>query len=70
MWPNQRTTGCGGLWGDLCESGGGLGMLSGDKWSDASLDLIRRAGATLLEECMLSVVTMRHIALEEARGPV
>ena len=58
-WPNQRKTGCGGLWGDLRELGGGVGMMSGDKWRlagvrDLSLDLTRReAGATLLEECML-----------------
>ena len=70
-WPNQRKTGCGGLWGDLRELGGGVGMMSGDKWGlagrDASLDLTRReAGATLVEECMLgpervfSEVKMRH----------
>jgi hypothetical protein len=77
VWPNQRKTGCGGLWGDFCELGGGVGMLSGDKWRltgrEASLDLKRReAGATLLEECMMyRVLKMRHAveARVEARGP-
>lgn len=47
--PNQRKTGCGALWGDFCRLGGGVGMLSGDKW-------LRRGEvwATLLEECMSS----------------
>jgi hypothetical protein len=68
VWPNQRKTGYGGLWGDLRELGGSVGMLSGDKWRltgrGASLDLRRiEAGATLLEECMFGpemVLRTRH----------
>ena len=54
-WPNQRKTGYGGLWGDFCEFGGGVGKSSGEKCRlmgrGASLDL-RRMGATLPDECM------------------
>ena len=60
-WPNQRKTGYGGLCGDFCEFGGGVGMSSGEKMRlmgrGASLDLRRReVGATLLDECMTSGV--------------
>jgi hypothetical protein len=66
VWPNQRKTGYGGLWGDLRELGGSVGMLSGDKrrltGRGARLDL-RRIEATLLEECMFGpemVLRTRH----------
>ncbi|SRR6266404_6409167 len=29
LWPNQRKTGCGDLWGDCCEVGGRAGMSFG-----------------------------------------
>jgi len=55
--PNHRKTGCGDLWRDCCEFGGGVGMFSGDKMRSIGrvlcLVVRRRAVArTLLGVCM------------------